>query len=331
MANQHQTGRHSAARPADREDARRQKPSERPDEGSWSPPRRSDDDRRRAGPRDPQPYRAPVQGDDSHDRFERGDRRGSVEYRGLGQSGYGAGRSADPATGMQNWPDELPSPGSFEDRNHELGVDDRFTGRGGSPSRQDPNARKLGDVSVHGGYRGRDFEPERRALMHRHGREGLAAHRAAPGTGPRGWDDAPDERLSYPAGAYAGSAESGAGPDQHAHRGTGPHRGKGPIGYQRSDDQLRDRVCESLSDDDQLDASQIEVAVEGGEVTLSGTVDDRRAKRDAEDCASSVPGVRDVQNRLRVRDRLASLPSNPSGPAAVSREDDAAVRDRHRR
>jgi osmotically-inducible protein OsmY len=42
--------------------------------------------------------------------------------------------------------------------------------------------------------------------------------------------------------------------------------------------------------------------VTGGEVTLSGVVEDRRARRDAEDCAYTVSGVRDVQNLLRVRD-----------------------------
>ena len=90
--------------------------------------------------------------------------------------------------------------------------------------------------------------------------------------------------------------------EQHVHRGTGPHRGKGPLGYQRSDERIRELVCESLTDDDQIDASQIEVSVKNGEVTLSGVVDDRRTKREAEDCACSVSGVRDVQNQLRVKD-----------------------------
>ena len=56
-----------------------------------------------------------------------------------------------------------------------------------------------------------------------------------------------------------------------------------------------------LVEDDQIDASQIEVTVKNGEVTLSGTVDDRRAKREAEDCASSVSGIHDVQNQIRVK------------------------------
>jgi len=36
-------------------------------------------------------------------------------------------------------------------------------------------------------------------------------------------------------------------------------------------------------------------------MTLEGTVDGRRAKRDAEEAVEHVRGVRDVHNRLRVR------------------------------
>ena len=79
----------------------------------------------------------------------------------------------------------------------------------------------------------------------------------------------------------------------------GEQRGKGPKGYKRSDDRIREDVCDRLSDDDELDASEITVAVKDGEVTLEGTVNDRRAKQRAEDLAESVGGVRDVDNKLR--------------------------------
>ena len=79
----------------------------------------------------------------------------------------------------------------------------------------------------------------------------------------------------------------------------GEHRGKGPKGYQRSDQRIREDVCDRLSDDDELDASEITVTVKDGEVTLAGTVTDRRAKSRAEDLAESVSGVRDVDNKLR--------------------------------
>ena len=53
-------------------------------------------------------------------------------------------------------------------------------------------------------------------------------------------------------------------------------------------------------DDPHLDAAEIEVEVKDGEVTLSGTVDSREAKRHAEDVAEQATGVKDVHNRLRV-------------------------------
>lgn len=81
----------------------------------------------------------------------------------------------------------------------------------------------------------------------------------------------------------------------------GMHRGKGPKGYQRSDDRIREIVSEALEHDDHIDATHIEVVVKNGEVTLTGTVEDRRAKRDAEDCIAHLPGVKDVQNSLRVQ------------------------------
>ncbi len=51
------------------------------------------------------------------------------------------------------------------------------------------------------------------------------------------------------------------------HRWEGTHRGKGPKGYQRSDDRIRDDVNDRLSDDAFLDASNIDVTVSSGEVT----------------------------------------------------------------
>ncbi len=82
--------------------------------------------------------------------------------------------------------------------------------------------------------------------------------------------------------------------------GEGPHRGVGPKGYVRSDERIRELVCDDLMDDPWVDASGIEVAVKDGEVTLSGTVSDRDAKRWAEDAAEHVGGVRHVQNNLRI-------------------------------
>ena len=77
-------------------------------------------------------------------------------------------------------------------------------------------------------------------------------------------------------------------------------RGIGPKNYERSDERIREDVCERLSQDEYVDAHDIEVTVTERVVTLSGTIDDRGSKRRAEDIAESVGGVRDVQNQLRL-------------------------------
>ncbi|MBA2459556.1 MAG: BON domain-containing protein [Gemmatimonadales bacterium] len=69
----------------------------------------------------------------------------------------------------------------------------------------------------------------------------------------------------------------------------------------RSDESIRDEVCESLTRHPDLDASDLEVEIEGGEVTLSGRVEDRDARWLAEDIVEMVSGVSLVHNQLRLR------------------------------
>lgn len=84
------------------------------------------------------------------------------------------------------------------------------------------------------------------------------------------------------------------------------HRGRGPKNYTRSDERIAEDVNDRLADDAHIDATDVEVSVSGGEVTLNGTVTERFAKRHAEDIAERVSGVRHVQNNLRVSDQQAS-------------------------
>ena|SRR5688500_499833 len=78
------------------------------------------------------------------------------------------------------------------------------------------------------------------------------------------------------------------------------HKGKGPRNYKRSDDRIKEIVCDMLCDNPDLDASNIEVDVKDSEVILTGEVQDRSAKRLAEDLAEGVAGVSNVQNRIHV-------------------------------
>ena len=78
------------------------------------------------------------------------------------------------------------------------------------------------------------------------------------------------------------------------------HRGKGPKGYARSADRIREDVCDRLTDDDRIDASEIHIDIQGRDVILTGTVHSREEKRRAEDLVESISGVDNVENRLRI-------------------------------
>jgi hypothetical protein len=80
----------------------------------------------------------------------------------------------------------------------------------------------------------------------------------------------------------------------------GSFTGRGPRNYKRSDERIEEDVCERLTENAELDASDITVQVENGEVTLSGTVEHRYFKKLAENIVESVSGVTDVHNQIRI-------------------------------
>jgi len=113
------------------------------------------------------------------------------------------------------------------------------------------------------------------------------------GGGRDWWDHTRDEVASW-----FGSSRAERRREWDAIR--GEHRGRGPRGYRRSDERIREDIHERLTDDPWLDASDIEVSVSEGEVTLAGRVDCRDDRYRAEDLTDAVSGVRHVQNNLRV-------------------------------
>jgi len=98
----------------------------------------------------------------------------------------------------------------------------------------------------------------------------------------------------------------------------GRHRGKGPKGYIRSDERIKEDISDRLSDHDDIDASEVEVTVNQGEVILSGTVNDRYEKRIAEECAEQVSGVTNVENRIRLQQQGSNMDSAGSNTARSS-------------
>lgn len=80
-----------------------------------------------------------------------------------------------------------------------------------------------------------------------------------------------------------------------------PHGGKASKNGERLDSRIMEDVCDALTYRGDLDATDIDVTVHAGEVTLEGTVADRRSKHIAEEVSEGVLGVKDVHNKLTLR------------------------------
>ncbi|MGH8311452.1 MAG: BON domain-containing protein [Steroidobacteraceae bacterium] len=132
-------------------------------------------------------------------------------------------------------------------------------------------------------------------------------------------DDA-QRPLRIPGPDYGGTPtrdrelrEQRAGENGRAHG--GEYAGRGPKNYRRSDERICEDACDRLTQDPHVDASEIQVSVKDGEITLEGTVAERRMKHIAEDCIESVSGARQVHNRLRVeRPAVQGAEADPARP-----------------
>jgi osmotically-inducible protein OsmY len=124
------------------------------------------------------------------------------------------------------------------------------------------------------------------------------------------WDRTTDEVSSW-----FGDEEAEKRRDRDRTAG-GQYRGKGPRNYSRSDERIKEDISDRLSDDPFVDATDIEVTVSNGDVTLTGTVDHRSTKRRAEDLAESVSSVKNVENRLRVSQPASGM-NQPSGTSTA--------------
>jgi osmotically-inducible protein OsmY len=70
---------------------------------------------------------------------------------------------------------------------------------------------------------------------------------------------------------------------------------------QPSDRQLHDEIRERLQQTQEIDASQVKVAVLEGKVTLEGTVPDPAMQQAIEDLVDVCPGVQDIENKISVQ------------------------------
>lgn len=120
----------------------------------------------------------------------------------------------------------------------------------------------------------------------------------------RGWRNQGSYDTSDVGGYSGGERMTGNSGNQMS------HVGKGPKGWQRSDDRIREDVSEALARHAALDASDIEVQVANGEITLTGTVANRADKRTAEETAERVFGVSEVQNQIKLKKEGAMAQSS---------------------
>ena len=92
----------------------------------------------------------------------------------------------------------------------------------------------------------------------------------------------------------------------------GPFTRRGPRDYRRSDERIREDVGEYLRRHGLIDAGQIQVSVDDGEVTLSGIVGATEEKRLAENVAEACPGVKEIHNKLLVNQANRNQPNQPN-------------------
>ncbi|QSX77573.1 BON domain-containing protein [Agrilutibacter solisilvae] len=118
------------------------------------------------------------------------------------------------------------------------------------------------------------------------------------------------------------SGRYGTEPGQYGYGGYGlgtrGYRGVGPKNYMRSDERLMEEINERLTDDDDLDASDISVRVADCKVTLEGTVDQRWMKHRAEDIADACSGVKEVDNRITVSSASRDLGASSRAQSRTS-------------
>ena len=79
----------------------------------------------------------------------------------------------------------------------------------------------------------------------------------------------------------------------------GASRKRGAKGSQRSDERIREDVCEALTQHPWINACEIEVRVQNGQVFLQGTVKRREMRHMAEECTETILGVKGVENYIR--------------------------------
>lgn len=124
---------------------------------------------------------------------------------------------------------------------------------------------------------------------------------------------------------YEGALDFGSHAFQprHPSPSTSQRFGRAPKGFKRSDERIKEEICEMIMRDESIDASDVEIEVSSGEVTLTGTVPERKMKHAVEDLIEATLGVSDIHNQIKVkREESASASTASASQSATDREGD---------
>jgi hypothetical protein len=138
-------------------------------------------------------------------------------------------------------------------------------------------------------------------------RNGLRGNRQRSDQGTQGYS--PTHYSTQHSGSDFGQ-HYGTGQQLYGNDSFAPNKsGRELKGSIRSDERIREEVCDLLSRHPDIDLAEVDIQVSGAGITLTGTIDSRHETRLIEDLASSVSGVTEVNNQLRVRDTMGSVRS----------------------
>jgi hypothetical protein len=220
------------------------------------------------------------------------------------------------------------------DRDREGYGRDEYRGRSGGSERYDERhmgrdegqSRRYGGEGYGEGGRGRGYYSG--GAYGESQRGGQGAYRDQElwrGESGGGFYGRRDEPSGYGGmrGGYGGGWESGQRGSQHGQGQYGAERygergaesgrerggrgtigrllGRGPKGYKRSDERIKEDICERLWRSDNVDSSEVTVTVKDGEVTLSGTVPERWMRHEVENIVDDSVGVKDIDNGIRIQ------------------------------
>ena len=268
--------------------------------GGWATERRGDFERHQGG------------GQGGYE--GRGGMGGGASYGGYGGSQYGGGQGQFGGGQGGQWGQEhrggfggqgqggqwgQEHRGGFGGQGHFGGGQGQFGGGQGGQWGQEHRGGFGGGGASYGGYGGGQGG-------HEGGRQFGGGHEQGWGQGQQGWGQGQQGwgQQGWGQQGQQGWGQQGQGSyDQGRFQGGGQMRGqnRGPKGYKRSDERIREDLCDRLSDHHEVDSSDVEVKVQSGEVILSGHVTERRHKHLIEQLAESISGVQDVRNEIRVK------------------------------